>query len=111
MPLLLKLRCRTVLVGLASLSASTLIGGDQVMPTIEPNTLKRRGVGLRALDQDRASPGVENRTVSNVLSFPGTSNDLQSSSTLPSILGMRLIHRRNYALCHVRNKPDRDHPP
>ena len=57
MPLLLKLRCRTVLVGLASLSASTLIGGDQVMPTIEPNTLKRRGVGLRALDHDRASPG------------------------------------------------------
>jgi hypothetical protein len=41
------------------------------MAAVEQNTLKRRGVGLRALDRERASPGftlfaphfVENRTV------------------------------------------------
>jgi hypothetical protein len=67
----LKLPRRALLTGFATLTASVLIGGDRVMATIEQNTLKRRGVGVRALDAERASPGfilftphfVENRTV------------------------------------------------
>jgi uncharacterized protein (UPF0248 family) len=66
-----KLTRRALLTGFATLSASALIGGDLAMATVEQNTLKRRGVGLRALDPERASPGftlfaphfVENRTV------------------------------------------------
>ena len=66
-----KLPRRALLTGFATLSASALIGGDQAMATVEQNTLKRRGVGLRALDLERAAPGltlfaphfVQNRTV------------------------------------------------
>jgi hypothetical protein len=32
----------------------------------------------------------------------GTSGDLYSWSAVPSIPGMRLIHRRNYASCQLR---------
>jgi uncharacterized protein (UPF0248 family) len=65
------IRRRTLLTGLATLSASAFIGAKQVMAAVEQNTLKRRGVGLRAADPERASPGftlfaphfIENRTV------------------------------------------------
>ena len=66
-----KLQRRALLTGIAILGAGTLIGGNRTMAAVEQNTLKRRGVGLRALDRERASPGftlfaphfVENRTV------------------------------------------------
>src|SRR6202023_3782296 len=53
------------------LGASALIACNQVMAAVEQNTLKRRGIGLRACDPERASPGftlfaphfVENRNV------------------------------------------------
>jgi uncharacterized protein (UPF0248 family) len=51
------LQRRSVLTGFAALGASAAIGGDQVMAMIEQNTLKRRGVGLRACEPERASPG------------------------------------------------------
>jgi len=70
---------RTLLTDIGALGASTLMQGNRAMAeqgnremaTIEQNTLKRRGVGLRALDRERASPGftlfaphfVQNRTV------------------------------------------------
>jgi hypothetical protein len=65
------LQRRTLLTGFAALGASALIGGSQAMAAVEQNTLKRRGVGLRACEPERASPGftlfaphfVENRTV------------------------------------------------
>jgi len=65
-----KLQRRALLTGIVILGADTLIGGNRTMAAVEQNTLKRRGVGLRALDQERASPGftlfaphfVENRT-------------------------------------------------
>jgi uncharacterized protein (UPF0248 family) len=65
------LQRRALLAGFAALAASTAIGGGQVMAAIEQNTLKRRGIGLRACDPERASPGftlfaphfVENRNV------------------------------------------------
>src|SRR2546425_4570463 len=48
-----------------------MIGGNQVMTAVEQNTLKRRGVGMKAFDPERACPGftlfaplfVESRTV------------------------------------------------
>src|SRR5439155_22032961 len=48
-----------------------MIGGNQVMTAVEQNTLKRRGVGLKTFDPERACPGltlfaplfVESRTV------------------------------------------------
>jgi hypothetical protein len=66
-----KLQRRALLTGIVTLGAGALIGGNRVMAAVEQNTLKRRGVGLRALDQERASPGltlfaphfVQNRTV------------------------------------------------
>jgi uncharacterized protein (UPF0248 family) len=66
-----KLQRRALLTGFVILGAGALIGGNRVMAAVEQNTLRRRGVGLRALDQERASPGftlfaphfVENRTV------------------------------------------------
>ena len=66
-----KLQRHALLTGFAILGVGALIGGNQVMAAVEQNTLKRRGIGLRALDQERASPGftlfaphfVENRTV------------------------------------------------
>jgi hypothetical protein len=66
-----KLQRRALLTGIVILGAGILIGGNRTMAAVEQNTLKRRGVGLRALDQERASPGftlfaphfVENRTV------------------------------------------------
>src|SRR5215470_6198742 len=66
-----KLQRRVLLTGIVILGAGTLIGGNRTMAAVEQNTLKRRGVGLRALDQERAFPGftlfsphfVENRTV------------------------------------------------
>src|SRR5215469_14729659 len=65
-----KLQRRALLTGIVTLGAGTLIGGNRVM-AVEQNTLKRRGVGLRALDRERASPGftlfaphfVQNQTV------------------------------------------------
>jgi uncharacterized protein (UPF0248 family) len=51
------LRRRSLLTGFAALGASAAIGGNQVMAMIEQNTLKRRGVGLRACEPERASPG------------------------------------------------------
>jgi uncharacterized protein (UPF0248 family) len=52
---------RCVLAGFAALGASTIIGSvigsNQVMAAVEQNTLKRRGVGLRASDADRVFPG------------------------------------------------------
>src|SRR5215470_3336094 len=62
---------RTLLAGFATLAASTIIGGKELMAAIEQNTLKRRGVGLRACEPDRAFAGftlfaphfVENRNV------------------------------------------------
>jgi len=66
-----KLQRRALLTGFAMLGAGALIGGNQAMAAVEQNTLKRRGIGLRALDLEHASPGftlfaphfVENRTV------------------------------------------------
>src|SRR5438309_10760225 len=48
-----------------------MIRGNQVMTAVEQNTLKRRGVGMKAFDPERACPGftlfaplfVESRTV------------------------------------------------
>ena len=65
------LRRRTLLAGFAALAASTIIGGNQLMAAIEQNTLKRRGVGLRACEPERAFAGftlfaphfVQNRNV------------------------------------------------
>ena len=65
------LQRRTLLAGFATLAASTVIGGSQLMAAIEQNTVKRRGVGLIAADLQRASPGftlfaphfVENKIV------------------------------------------------
>ena len=49
---------RTLLAGFATLAASTVIGCNQLMAAIEQNTLKRRGVGLRACEPERAAPGL-----------------------------------------------------
>src|SRR5499433_2837689 len=65
------LQRRALLVGLVGLAASTATGGNQLMAAIEQNTVKRRGVGLRACEPERAFPGftlfaphfVENRNV------------------------------------------------
>jgi uncharacterized protein (UPF0248 family) len=59
------LRRRTLFAGSAVLGASAAIAGDlpqvalgQPVPaTLEQNTVKRRGVGLRMLNPERASPG------------------------------------------------------
>ena len=65
------LQRRALLAGFAALAASTGIGAGQVMAAVEQNTLKRRGIGLRAFEPERAFPGftlfaphfVENRNV------------------------------------------------
>ncbi|HEY6676706.1 MAG TPA: hypothetical protein VIZ87_07945, partial [Terrimicrobium sp.] len=65
------LQRRALLAGFATLAASIVIGGNQLMTAIEQNTLKRRGVGLRAFEPERAFPGftlfaphfVQNRNV------------------------------------------------
>jgi hypothetical protein len=65
------LQRRTLLTGLAGLGASAVIGRNPVMAMVEQNALRRRGVGLRACDPERAAPGftlfaphfVENRSV------------------------------------------------
>jgi hypothetical protein len=65
------LQRRTLLGGLAALAASPVGGNELAAAAIEQNTLKRRGIGLRACDPERASPGftlfaphfVENRNV------------------------------------------------
>src|SRR6516225_8872287 len=51
------LQRRALLAGLAGLAASTATGGNQLMAAIEQNTLKRRGIGLRACEPRRAFPG------------------------------------------------------
>src|SRR5262245_47349809 len=51
------LQRRTLLTGFAALGASAVIGGNSLMAAIEQNTLKRRGVGLRACEPGRAFPG------------------------------------------------------
>jgi len=65
-----RLHRRTLLTGAAVLGASAACGSrstasDQpprvqqtAVPPVEQNTTKRRGVGLRALDPERASPGL-----------------------------------------------------
>jgi hypothetical protein len=65
------LQRRRLLAGLAALAASSTAGSNPLMAAIEQNTLKRRGVGLRASEPQRVSPGftlfaphfVENRNV------------------------------------------------
>jgi Arylsulfotransferase (ASST) len=65
------LQRRTLLTGFAALGASAVIGSNQVMAATEQNTLKRRGIGLRVCEPERASPGftlfaphfVQNRVV------------------------------------------------
>jgi len=51
------LQRRTLLADFAALAASTIIGGNPLMAAIEQNTLRRRGVGLRACEPERAFPG------------------------------------------------------
>jgi uncharacterized protein (UPF0248 family) len=65
------LQRRALLTGFAALGASAVFGCNQVMAAVEQNTLKRRGIGLRAGDPERAYPGftlfaphfVQNRIV------------------------------------------------
>jgi hypothetical protein len=65
------LQRRALLAGFAALAANTAIGGGQGMAAIEQNTLKRRGIGLRAFEPERAFAGftlfaphfVQNRNV------------------------------------------------
>jgi hypothetical protein len=65
------LQRRTLLTSFAVLGASVVIGSDKIMAAVEQNTLKRRGVGLRACEPERAFPGftlfaphfVQNRNV------------------------------------------------
>jgi uncharacterized protein (UPF0248 family) len=65
------LQRRTLLTGFAALGASAVFGCNRVMAAVEQNTLKRRGIGLRACEPERAYPGftlfaphfVQNRNV------------------------------------------------
>jgi len=65
------LQRRTLLTGVVVLATSAITGSNEAMAAIEQNTLKRRGVGLRACDPQRAALGftlfaphfVENRNV------------------------------------------------
>jgi uncharacterized protein (UPF0248 family) len=65
------LRRRAILNGLAIFGAGAIIASHKALAAIEQNALKRRGIGLRAADPGRASPGftlfaphfLENRTV------------------------------------------------
>jgi uncharacterized protein (UPF0248 family) len=65
------LQRRMLLSAFAVLAGSVVIGSNKIMAAIEQNTLKRRGVGLRAFNSERASEGftlfaphfVENRSV------------------------------------------------
>jgi hypothetical protein len=65
------LQRRSLFAGLAAFGASAAIGNRPAMAKVEQNALKRRGVGLRTLDSQRASPGftlfaphfVQNRAV------------------------------------------------
>ncbi|HZD48593.1 MAG TPA: hypothetical protein VE178_07590, partial [Silvibacterium sp.] len=65
------LQRRMLLGAFAVLAGSVVIGSNKIMAAIEQNTLKRRGVGLRAFNSERASAGftlfaphfVENRSV------------------------------------------------
>ena len=66
------LRRRALLTGLAGVGASTFfMSRNGAIAAVEQNTLRRRGIGLRASDPERASPGftlfaphfVQNRTV------------------------------------------------
>jgi uncharacterized protein (UPF0248 family) len=65
------LQRRTLLTGFAAIGAIAVIGRNQVMAAVEQNSLRRRGVGLRACEAERASPGftlfaphfVQNRSV------------------------------------------------
>ena len=65
------LQRRMLLSAFAVLAGSVVIGSNKIMAAIEQNTLKRRGVGLRAFNSERASAGftlfaphfVENRSV------------------------------------------------
>jgi hypothetical protein len=52
------LQRRSLLAGFAAFGASAAVGCNQVMAKVEQNNLKRRGVGLRALDTERACPGL-----------------------------------------------------
>ena len=60
-----RLRRRTRLTGSAVLGASAVIAcntskvaiGEQIMAAVGQNALKRRGIGLRAFNPERASPG------------------------------------------------------
>jgi uncharacterized protein (UPF0248 family) len=67
----LSLQRRTLLTSFAAFGASAAIGSDQVMASVEQNTVKRRGIGLLASDPGHACPGftlfaplfVQNRNV------------------------------------------------
>jgi hypothetical protein len=56
---------RTLLTGSAAFGAGAIIAcdtgpiamGQQMMAPLEQNTVKRRGVGLRGLNEERAFPG------------------------------------------------------
>src|SRR5262249_46422223 len=89
------LQRRTLLTSFAVLGASVVIGCNKIMAAVEQNTLKRRGVGLRAFNSERASPGftlfaphfVQNRTV-YLIDLRGDDYDRLAKrySTLQSIL-------------------------
>ena len=51
------LQRRMLLSAFAVLAGSVVVGSNKIMAAIEQNTLKRRGVGLRALNSERASAG------------------------------------------------------
>ncbi|HTB39848.1 MAG TPA: hypothetical protein VK777_22355, partial [Reyranella sp.] len=51
------LQRRSLFAGFAAFGASAAIGCRPALAKVEQNVLKRRGVGLRALDPERASPG------------------------------------------------------
>jgi hypothetical protein len=55
------LQRRMLLGAFAVLAGSVVIGSNKVMAAIEQNTLKRRGVGLRAFNSERASAGRRQR--------------------------------------------------
>jgi hypothetical protein len=48
------LQRRSLFAGLAAFGASAAIGNSPAMAKVEQNVLKRRGVGLRALDSELA---------------------------------------------------------
>ena len=89
-----RLHRRTLLTGAAVLGASivtacnkhSLASGQRIAVRVEQNTTKRRGVGLRAFDAERASPGFwkyQDRPAWNFFSpRMGNAQHLPNGSTL-----------------------------